>query len=122
VGVQHVQQRQESEAPDASEAHESLLSVARAALFFTDLLALQEVLDPHRLITPEVELVVRSWVDTNAADFATLRKNLQLLFTKEPSEILEMTRAAEAMLQQLADRLPILKEHPSERGSLRHAS
>jgi hypothetical protein len=87
-----------------------------------DLLALQDVLNPRRLITPEVESVVSAWVDVNASDLATLRARLHTWTADEPFEILEMTRAVAAKLQQLADRLPVIPEPASERGGLRHVS
>jgi hypothetical protein len=89
-----------------SESREGCLSVARTALFFIDLLAMQEVLQDRRLITPEVESIVAGWATANDDSLRMIASRLPGVALAEPAHLEAWRASLETLIDGLVEQLP----------------
>src|SRR4029077_3976221 len=86
--------------PELADARDGFVSVARTTLFLMDLVAVQQLLDGHRLITPEVEAILVDWMTQHQGSLVTIPEQLRSIMD-DPARIAGRRDAVEAILGEL---------------------
>jgi hypothetical protein len=90
-----------------SESREGCLSVARTALFFIDLLAVQEQLRDRRLITPEVESIIAGWATAHDESLRAIASRLPAVALADPAHLDAWRASLEGLIDHLVGELPV---------------